>query len=185
MDKGMNFFYILSGPLGYVMEWIYKLLPSYGWDIIIFTLLINIVKIPLQLSQQKSMAKMSAFQPMMMEIQNKYKDKPEKQQEEMLKLQQDYGYNPTAGCVPIRIYQYTLSPWIGRSCRFSPSCSNYTMQAILTHGCIKGILLGAWRIARCNPLGKWGYDPVPPPGRWQNPARNLQPAKLFEKRHRG
>lgn len=101
MDKGMNFFYILSGPLGYVMEWIYKLLPSYGWDIIIFTLLINIVKIPLQLSQQKSMAKLSAFQPMMMEIQTKYKDKPEKQQEEMLKLQQDYGYSPTAGCVPM------------------------------------------------------------------------------------
>ena len=97
----MNFFYILSGPLGYVMEWIYKLLPSYGWDIIIFTLLINIVKIPLQLSQQKSTAKMSAFQPMMLEIQTKYKDKPEKQQEEMLKLQQDYGYNPTAGCVPM------------------------------------------------------------------------------------
>ena len=56
-------------------------------------------------------------------------------------------------CLPIRAYQYTLSPWIGRSCRFTPSCSNYTMQAILTHGCIKGILLGAWRIARCNPLG--------------------------------
>ena len=103
MDKGMNFFYILSGPLGYVMEWIYKLLPSYGWDIIIFTLLINIVKIPLQLSQQKSMAKMSAFQPMMMEIQNKYKDKPEKQQEELLKLQQEYGYKPTAGCMPMLV----------------------------------------------------------------------------------
>ena len=101
MDKGMNFFYILSGPLGYVMEWIYNLLPSYGWDIILFTLLINIVKIPLQLSQQKSMAKMSAFQPMLQEIQTKYKDKPEKQQEEMLKLQQDYGYKPTAGCVPM------------------------------------------------------------------------------------
>ena len=101
MDKSMNFFYILSAPLGYVMEWIYKLLPNYGWDIILFTLLINIVKIPLQLSQQKSMAKMSAFQPMMMEIQTKYKDKPEKQQEEMLKLQQDYGYKPTAGCVPM------------------------------------------------------------------------------------
>ena len=101
MDKGMNFFYILSAPLGYVMEWIYKLLPNYGWDIILFTLLINIVKIPLQLSQQKSMAKMSAFQPMLQEIQTKYKDKPEKQQEEMLKLQQDYGYKPTAGCVPM------------------------------------------------------------------------------------
>ena len=97
----MNFIYILSGPLGYVMEWIYKLLPSYGWDIILFTLLINIVKIPLQLSQQKSMAKMSAFQPMIMDIQTKYKDKPEKQQEELMKLQQDYGYKPTAGCVPM------------------------------------------------------------------------------------
>ena len=37
-------------------------------------------------------------------------------------------------CLPIRAYQHTLSPWIGRSCRFTPSCSNYTMQAILTHG---------------------------------------------------
>ena len=97
----MNFFYILSAPLGYVMEWIYKLLPNYGWDIILFTLLINLVKIPLQLSQQKSMAKMSAFQPMIMDIQTKYKDKPEKQQEELMKLQQDYGYKPTAGCVPM------------------------------------------------------------------------------------
>ena len=83
-------------------------------------------------------------------------------------------------CLPIRAYQHTLSPWIGRSCRFTPSCSNYTMQAILTHGCIKGILLGAWRIARCNPLGKWGYDPVPPPGRWQSPARHLEPARRGE-----
>ena len=101
MDKGMNFFYILSGPLGYVMEWIYKLLPNYGWDIILFTLLINIVKIPLQTSQQKSMAKMSAFQPMIAEIQTKYKNKPEKQQEELMKLQQDFGYKPTAGCMPM------------------------------------------------------------------------------------
>ena len=103
MDKGMNFFYILSGPLGYVMEWIYKLLPNYGWDIILFTLLINIVKIPLQTSQQKSMAKMSAFQPMIAEIQTKYKDKPEKQQAELMKLQQDFGYKPTAGCMPMLV----------------------------------------------------------------------------------
>ena len=103
MDKGMNFFYILSGPLGYVMEWIYKLLPNYGWDIILFTLLINLVKIPLQLSQQKSMAKMSAFQPMIADIQKKYKDKPEKQQEELMKLQQEYGYKPTAGCMPMLV----------------------------------------------------------------------------------
>ena len=87
-------------------------------------------------------------------------------------------------CALIWVYQYTLSPWIGRSCRFTPSCSNYTMQAILTHGCVKGVLLGAWRIARCNPFGKWGYDPVPEKGRWRSDKRRLQPAKLFSTRHR-
>ena len=51
--------------------------------------------------QQKSMAKMSAFQPMIAEIQTKYKDKPEKQQAELMKLQQDFGYKPTAGCLPM------------------------------------------------------------------------------------
>ena len=54
MDEAMNPLYILGVPLGYVMEWIYKLIPNYGWDIILFTLLINIVKTPLQLNQQKT-----------------------------------------------------------------------------------------------------------------------------------
>ncbi len=58
------------------------------------------IKIPLQLNQQKSMARMSAFQPMVAEIQKKYRDKPEKQQEELMKLQEQ-GYKPTAGCMPM------------------------------------------------------------------------------------
>ena len=102
MDEDMNPLYILGWPLGYVMEWIYKLIPNYGWDIILFTLLITIIKIPLQLNQQKSMARMSAFQPMVMEIQKKYKDKPDKQQEELMKLQEQ-GYKPTAGCMPMLV----------------------------------------------------------------------------------
>lgn len=103
MERGMNFFYILGWPLGYVMQWIYNLIPSYGWDIIIFTLLIRLISIPLQLNQQKKMARMSAFQPMVAEIQKKYKDKPEKQQEELTRLQQDFGYSPTAGCMPMLV----------------------------------------------------------------------------------
>ena len=98
----MNPLYILGVPLGYVMEWIYKLIPNYGWDIILFTLLITVIKIPLQLNQQKSMARMSAFQPMVAEIQKKYRDKPEKQQEELMKLQEQ-GYKPTAGCMPMLV----------------------------------------------------------------------------------
>ena len=103
MDEAMNPLYILGVPLGYVMEWIYKLIPNYGWDIILFTLLINIVKTPLQLNQQKNTVRMSAFQPMIADIQKKYKDKPEKQNEELMKLQQDFGYNPMAGWAPMLI----------------------------------------------------------------------------------
>ena len=103
MDRDMNILYILGVPLGYVMEWIYNLIPNYGWDIIIFTIVIRLLSIPLQLNQQKSMAKMSAFQPMIADIQKKYKDKPEKQQEELIKLQQEFGYKPTAGCMPMLV----------------------------------------------------------------------------------
>ncbi len=97
----MNLFYILGTPLGYVMEWIYNLIPNYGWDIILFTLLIRLVSLPLDIYQQKSMAKMSAFQPIIMDIQKKYKNNQDKQAEELTKLQQDFGYNPMSGCLPM------------------------------------------------------------------------------------
>mgnify|MGYP001517555165 FL=1 len=86
-------------------------------------------------------------------------------------------------CGLIQLYQKFISPGLGWNCRFSPSCSQYGIEAIRTHGCVKGLLLTAWRIARCNPLGRWGYDPVPEPGRWRNPARKLSPARLFSTRH--
>ena len=84
---------------------------------------------------------------------------------------------------PIVFYQKFITPYTPPSCRFTPTCSEYARQAILKHGPIKGLLLAAARIARCNPLGRWGYDPVPEPGRWRNPARKLSPARLFSTRH--
>ena len=62
-------------------------------------------------------------------------------------------------------------------CRFTPTCSAYAIQAIMTHGCVKGLVLAAARIARCNPLGRWGFDPVPEKGKWTNPKRILHPAR--------
>lgn len=108
MEARMNFLYILGWPLGYVMQWIYNLIPNYGWDIIIFTVLIRLLSIPLTLKQQKNMTRMSAFQPMILEIQKKYKDKPEKQQEELTRLQQDFGYNPTSGCLPMLLNFFVM-----------------------------------------------------------------------------
>ena len=104
----MNFFYILGTPLGYVMEWIYNLIPNYGWDIIVFTLLIRLISIPLDIYQQKSMAKMNAFQPIVADIQKKYKNDQNKQSEELTKLQQDFGYSPTAGCWPMFLNMFVL-----------------------------------------------------------------------------
>ena len=76
MEAHMNFLYVLAWPLGYVMELIYNIIPNYGWDLILFTLLIRLLSIPLSLKQQKNMVRMTAFQPMIEEIQKKYKDKP-------------------------------------------------------------------------------------------------------------
>lgn len=61
----------------------------------------------------------------------------------------------------IRSYQRVLSPALGTQCRFYPSCSNYSLQAIAEHGAVRGLLLTAARIARCNPLCAGGHDPVP------------------------
>lgn len=61
----------------------------------------------------------------------------------------------------IRVYQYTLSPFIGRSCRYTPTCSHYSIEALEKYGPFKGGKMAAKRIASCNPWGGHGYDPVP------------------------
>lgn len=61
----------------------------------------------------------------------------------------------------IRLYQFLLSPLLGQNCRFYPTCSNYTYQAIEKYGVLRGGWLGIKRIARCGPWTKGGYDPVP------------------------
>jgi uncharacterized protein len=63
--------------------------------------------------------------------------------------------------LPIRIYQWTLSPLLPFSCRYAPSCSAYAAEAILTHGW-RGLVLTVRRLCRCHPWGGHGYDPVPP-----------------------
>lgn len=63
----------------------------------------------------------------------------------------------------IKTYQMTLSPRFSHgSCRYTPTCSQYALEAIEIHCIFKGCLLAAWRILRCNPFSKGGWDPVPP-----------------------
>ena len=65
----------------------------------------------------------------------------------------------------LRAYKLTLSPLIGRQCRFVPTCSEYAADALIGHGPWRGSLIAARRLCRCHPWGGSGYDPVPPPRR--------------------
>lgn len=57
-------------------------------------------------------------------------------------------------------YRYFISPWLGNRCRFYPSCSAYSEEAILEWGILKGLVLTVWRLLRCHPFHPGGYDPV-------------------------
>ncbi len=61
----------------------------------------------------------------------------------------------------LRGYQYAISPMLGRNCRFYPTCSDYTLEAIERHGALKGMVLGIRRLMRCHPWHPGGFDPVP------------------------
>lgn len=61
----------------------------------------------------------------------------------------------------IRVYQWTISPLLGPVCKYHPSCSRYGFEAIKVHGALKGSILTAWRILRCNPWSAGGFDYVP------------------------
>jgi putative membrane protein insertion efficiency factor len=68
--------------------------------------------------------------------------------------------------LPIRLYRWTVSPLLPPACRFHPSCSAYALQALRTHGPIRGLALALRRLGRCHPFNPGGLDPVPPaPGR--------------------
>lgn len=61
----------------------------------------------------------------------------------------------------LRTYQYALSPFLGPSCRFYPTCSNYAIEAVREHGAARGCLLAAKRLCKCHPWHPGGVDPVP------------------------
>ena len=62
----------------------------------------------------------------------------------------------------VRAYQLVVSPWVTVSCKYYPSCSAYALEAVRTHGAIRGIRMAGWRFLRCNPWSRGGVDHVPP-----------------------
>ena len=94
---------IISNLLGHILRIIFKFVNNYGWSIIVFTLFVRLLLVPLMVKQIKSQKAMQDIQPKIKEIQEKYKNKPEKQQEELMKIYQEAKINPLAGCLPLLI----------------------------------------------------------------------------------
>lgn len=69
----------------------------------------------------------------------------------------------------VRGYQLLISPLLGNNCRYTPSCSTYTIEAMEKHGALKGLWMGIRRVGRCHPFHEGGYDPVPDPGEEKKP----------------
>lgn len=63
--------------------------------------------------------------------------------------------------LPIHFYRYAISPLLPPSCKYTPTCSQYALEALQKHGPFRGLFLTIWRILRCNPWSRGGYDPVP------------------------
>ncbi len=92
-------------PFGKFILWSFRLLhtviPNYGWVIVVFSILIKVLLFPLTKKSYKSMKEMQALQPIMQELNEKYKDNPQKKQQEVMSLYKEYGVNPLGGCIPM------------------------------------------------------------------------------------
>jgi uncharacterized protein len=78
--------------------------------------------------------------------------------------------------LPIRVYQRVISPALPRRCRYHPTCSAYAVQAIGAYGILRGSVLAAWRLLRCNPFSLGGYDPVSAQTLFRRPPSRLSPS---------
>lgn len=105
----MNALYDLIGiPLGYLMSWIYKLIPNYAIAIIVFTLVTKILLFPMNYKTQKSAARMQLLQPKLQKLQKSFSNNPTRLQEEQQKLYQEEGLNPMGSCLPAFIQMFLL-----------------------------------------------------------------------------
>jgi uncharacterized protein len=87
--------------------------------------------------------------------------------------------------IPIRIYQVVLSPWLPNACRYEPTCSHYTVDALKKHGPMKGLFLGTRRILSCHRWGGFGWDPVPEKDKftWKKPEAQKHRDFFEEENH--
>ena len=127
--------YYICIPFAWLLRALYELTSSYGWALVLFTVVVKLVLLPFQMKSKKSMMRMSRFQPMVREIQNRYKNNQIKMNEELQKLYAEEGINPMSGCLwsflpfPILIALYSI---IRQPITRFMLLSNEVMQSVIT-----------------------------------------------------
>ena len=119
----MGIFDFIAKPLGQFLYFVYNTIAfkNYGLAIIIFTIVIKLVLLPLTIKQYRSTAKMQEIQPLIEDIQRRYKNDKEKMNQELMKLYQEHKYNPAGGCLPLLIQMpilFSLDCAINQPLRF-------------------------------------------------------------------
>ncbi len=99
----LNLFEIITIPLGYIIDFIYRLVENYGLSIIIFTIIVKLLLLPLNVKSQKAMKKQQKIQPILAELQKKYANDQQKLQQEMMKLYKDNDVSMAGGCLPMLV----------------------------------------------------------------------------------
>lgn len=99
----LNLFEIITIPLGYIIDLIYRVVENYGLSIIIFTIIVKLILLPLNIKSQKAMRKQQKIQPILAELQKKYANDQQKLQQEMMKLYKDNDISMAGGCLPMLI----------------------------------------------------------------------------------
>ncbi|MBS7298240.1 MAG: YidC/Oxa1 family membrane protein insertase [Eubacteriales bacterium] len=97
------FEFFITKPLGFIIQFIYNIVQNYGWSIVIFTVVVKLILLPLQIKSQKSMKKQQKIQPIIAQLQNKYANDKEKLQTEMMKVYKENNVSMTGGCLPLLI----------------------------------------------------------------------------------
>jgi YidC/Oxa1 family membrane protein insertase len=101
MDLGPAIFRPFAWIILWSFTWLHKIIPNYGFVIVVFSILVKVVLFPLTKKSYKSMKEMQALQPVIQELNEKYKDDPQKKQQEMMSIYKEYGINPLGGCIPM------------------------------------------------------------------------------------
>ena len=91
----------------------------------------------------------------------------------------------TVVLAPLVVYQRAISPALPRRCKYEPTCSAYAVQAIERYGVLRGIALAAWRVLRCNPFSRGGYDPVTAQHLFKHAGHDHVPETSAGRRHHG